>query len=157
MTSCLWLSVRLSSCLSLLQMAGGGLVPLSHAICCRPCLPSELPNPSPLPPTIAALSPEGSDLHNDLPSTSEASLAPYLGRIRGSAVKASRSASGRVERSSSGAALTRQAGNFTDTGSLSGGLVPVAIISIGCHPSSGRSFRALECEEDGASFVTGEP
>lgn len=24
-------------------MAGGGYVPLSHAICCRPCLPSELP------------------------------------------------------------------------------------------------------------------
>lgn len=24
-------------------VAGGGYVPLSHAICCRPCLPSELP------------------------------------------------------------------------------------------------------------------
>lgn len=24
-------------------MAGGGYVPLSHAICCRPCLPAELP------------------------------------------------------------------------------------------------------------------
>lgn len=26
-----------------LQVAGGGFVPLSHAICCRPCLPNELP------------------------------------------------------------------------------------------------------------------
>lgn len=24
-------------------VAGGGYVPLSHAICCRPCLPGELP------------------------------------------------------------------------------------------------------------------
>ena len=24
-------------------VAGGGYVPLSHAICCRPCLPEELP------------------------------------------------------------------------------------------------------------------
>lgn len=24
-------------------VAGGGFVPLSHAVCCRPCLPEELP------------------------------------------------------------------------------------------------------------------
>ncbi|PNH05569.1 E3 ubiquitin-protein ligase, partial [Tetrabaena socialis] len=67
-------------------MGGGGLVPLSRAICCRACLPGELPRP----------------LH---------------------------------------------LGNSTAK--------PVAVVSIGCHPSSGRQFRALQCEQAGSSFVTG--
>lgn len=32
---------------------------------------------------------------------------------------------------------------------------PVAIISVGCHPTSGRSYKALSCEPGGSSFVTG--
>ncbi|KAG2436269.1 hypothetical protein HXX76_006580 [Chlamydomonas incerta] len=32
---------------------------------------------------------------------------------------------------------------------------PVAVVSIGCHPSSGRQYRALSCEPSGGSFVTG--
>lgn len=74
-----------------MQMGGGGLVPLSHAICCRPCVPGELP-PEPL----------------------------------------------------------RRAGlpEYPDT-------KPLAVVSIGCHPSSGRAYRALTCESNGASFITG--
>ncbi|KAG1676824.1 hypothetical protein FOA52_010333 [Chlamydomonas sp. UWO 241] len=70
-------------------MAGGGLVPLSRAICCRPCTPTELP---------------------------------------------------------AGA----EAGG-------SGELVPkpVAVVSSGCHASSGRGPSGLSCEASGASFVTG--
>ncbi|KAG2449218.1 hypothetical protein HYH02_005965 [Chlamydomonas schloesseri] len=71
-------------------MGGGGLVPLSRAICCRPCLPGELPRPP-------------SDMHS--------------------------------------------LGNGTAK--------PVAVVSIGCHPSSGRQYRALSCEPSGGSFVTG--
>ncbi|KAG2499753.1 hypothetical protein HYH03_002685 [Edaphochlamys debaryana] len=67
-------------------MGGGGLVPLSRAICCRPCLPGELPRPIHL-------------------------------------------------------------GNSTAK--------PVAVVSIGCHPSSGRQYRALSCEPSGSSFMTG--
>ncbi|PNW87122.1 hypothetical protein CHLRE_02g110000v5 [Chlamydomonas reinhardtii] len=71
-------------------MGGGGLVPLSRAICCRPCLPGELPRPP-------------SEMH--------------------------------------------RLGNGTAR--------PVAVVSIGCHPSSGRQYRALSCEQSGGSFVTG--
>jgi hypothetical protein len=36
------------------------------------------------------------------------------------------------------------------------GLVqPVAVVSFGCHVSSGKSFNALMCEAAGGSFVTG--
>ncbi|KXZ49419.1 hypothetical protein GPECTOR_21g645 [Gonium pectorale] len=66
-------------------MGGGGLVPLSRAICCRPCLPGELPK-------------------------------PYHG-------------------------------NSTAR--------PVAVVSLGCHASTGKQFRALSCEQSGSSFVTG--
>jgi hypothetical protein len=32
---------------------------------------------------------------------------------------------------------------------------PVAVVSFGCHVSSGKSFNALMCEAAGGSFVTG--
>ncbi len=70
----------------LLQLTGGGLVPLSRARCCRPCLPAELPD---------------------------------------------------------------------SQGQLSPGAKPVAVVSIGCHKSSGQGSDALKCEPQGSSFVTG--
>lgn len=69
-----------------LQLSGGGLVPLSHAVCCRPCLPTELPKTqAPIPPDASA----------------------------------------------------------------------VAVMSIGCHASSGNGPWALRCEQQGSSVVTG--
>ncbi|GLI61083.1 hypothetical protein VaNZ11_003350 [Volvox africanus] len=68
-------------------MGRDGLVPLSRAICCRPCLPGELPRPA------------------------------HFGNV-----------------------------NVAK---------PVAVVAIGCHPSSGKQFRALACETAGSSFVTG--
>jgi hypothetical protein len=61
-------------------------VPLSRAICCRPCLPGELPKVS---------------------------------QLKDPAAKA------------------------------------VAIVSVGCHASSGKQYKALQCEQEGSSFVTG--
>lgn len=67
-------------------LTGGGLVPLSRARCCRPCLPAELPD---------------------------------------------------------------------SQGQLSPDAQPVAVVSIGCHKSSGQGSDALKCEPQGSSFVTG--
>lgn len=67
-------------------LAGGGLVPLSRARCCRPCLPTELPD---------------------------------------------------------------------SQGQLSPDSKPVAVVSIGCHKSSGQGSNTLKCEPQGSSFVTG--
>nr|QOL01263.1 putative extracellular protein TR9_068 [Trebouxia lynnae] len=67
-------------------LTGGGLVPLSRARCCRPCLPSELPD-----------------------------------------------SQGQISPDSKG----------------------VAIVSIGCHKSTGSGSGALKCEPQGSSFVTG--
>ena len=66
-------------------VAGGGYVPLSHAICCRPCLPDELP-PDP------------------------SGRAPSEAR-------------------------------------------PVALVSLGCHPST--DMLPTRCEERAGSFVAG--
>lgn len=67
-------------------VSGGGYVPLSHAICCRPCLPQELP-PDP-------------------------------------------------------------------SGQRPAGEVPVAVISLGCHPSTDRDL-STRCELSGSSLVSG--
>lgn len=69
-----------------LQLSGGGLVPLSHAICCRLCMPDELP------PTQAPISKDDR---------------------------------------------------------------AVAIMSLGCHASSGSGPFSLQCEPRGNSIVTG--
>ncbi|GLC41375.1 hypothetical protein PLESTF_000296800 [Pleodorina starrii] len=36
-----------------------------------------------------------------------------------------------------------------------GTVKPVAVVAIGCHPSTGKQYRALNCETAGGSFVTG--
>ena len=71
-----------------LQLTGGGVVPLSRARCCRPCLPPQLPD------SLGQLDPH---------------LNPH----------------------------------------------GVAIVSIGCHRSTGQGGEALKCEPQGSSFVTG--
>ncbi|KAL3155716.1 hypothetical protein ABBQ32_012737 [Trebouxia sp. C0010 RCD-2024] len=70
----------------MLQLTGGGVVPLSRARCCRPCLPAELPDS----PRQLDADPQG-----------------------------------------------------------------VAIVSIGCHRSTGQGSGSLKCEPQGSSFVTG--
>lgn len=72
----------------MLQLTGSGVVPLSRARCCRPCLPSQLPD-------------------------SLGQLDPHLDPQG------------------------------------------VAIVSIGCHRSTGQGSEALKCEPQGSSFVTG--
>lgn len=66
-------------------MVGGGYVPLSHAICCRPCLPEELP--------------------------------------------------------------------ADPTGRAAAGGKPLAVVSLGCHPST--DAQPLRCEGNAGSFVAG--
>lgn len=70
----------------MLQLTGGGVVPLSRARCCRPCLPTEVPD-----------------------SLGQPNADPQ----------------------------------------------GVAIVSIGCHKSTGQGSEALKCEPQGSSFVTG--
>ena len=132
-------------------------MPLSHAICCRPCLPTELPL---LPPPAAPLSTvQSAGTKIDLRSMSNTNSTSSTLGSTGTTIS---------DTSSGGGSLShlRQAGGTSDPTSAApsaaaavhndGSRLPVAVISIGCHPSSGSSFRALQCEEDGASFVTGE-
>lgn len=81
----MWMGLRVNA--MILQLSGGGLVPLSHAICCRLCMPEELP------PTQGPISKDDR---------------------------------------------------------------AVAIMSMGCHASSGSGPFALQCEPRGNSLVTGE-
>ena len=137
-------------------------MPLSHAICCRPCLPTELPLlPPPAAPFLAAplsaVQPAGTKI--DLRSMSNTNSTSSTLGSTGTIIS---------DTSSSGSSTShlRQAGGTSDPTSAApsaaaaanndGSRLPIAVISIGCHPSSGSSFRALQCEEDGASFVTGE-
>ena len=132
-------------------------MPLSHAICCRPCLPTELPL---LPPPAAPLSTvQSAGTKIDLRSMSNTNSTSSTLGSTGTTIS---------DTSSGGGSLShlQQAGGADPTSAApsaaaaavhnDGSRLPVAVISIGCHPSSGSSFRALQCEEDGASFVTGE-
>ena len=135
-----------------MQMAGGGLVPLSKAICCRPCLPSELPIPSPPPPPPSVAAPQ--------PSTAGGNLLDHpLSKITNPSIEVHSTKGSEGREGASGAlqsdVIVKGGGEGGGGGRGGNPLLPLAIISIGCHPSSGRSFKALQCEEDGSSFVTG--
>ena len=138
-------------------------MPLSHAICCRPCLPTELPLlPPPAAPFLAAplsaVQPASAKIDLHSMSNTNSTSSSTLGGT-GTTIS---------DTSSGGGSLShlQQAGGADPTSAApsaaaaavhnDGSRLPVAVISIGCHPSSGSSFRALQCEEDGASFVTGE-
>ena len=118
-----------------IQISGGGLVPLSHAICCRPCLPTEIPPQS--------------DPPDGMRTSRSARTALSSAAQRTAAGRASLPLSPDDPRWM----LSRGSESRGNNGSIPAS--PVAVISIGCHPSSGRVFRALQCEEDGNSFVAG--
>ncbi|GAX77300.1 hypothetical protein CEUSTIGMA_g4746.t1 [Chlamydomonas eustigma] len=164
-------------------MAGGGLVPLSHAICCRPCVPTELPVPPPplhaSPPSPPAnampsessnsqssqmrakseeLNDVGKTLHdeprndrNSLVDTAKLSARSISSWLSLPLPISSQYSSSKMNQGS----LPPGLGPSHFNASTSHTLQPLAVISVGCHPASGKAFRALQCELDGSSFVTG--
>lgn len=87
-------------------------MPLSNAICCRPCLPTDLPAP----PAASGDQPQPAQLEKGSPPVGLPVMGPQL----------------------------------NDSSPR-----PIAVVWIGCHPSTGRQLRALQCEQNGNSYVTG--
>jgi hypothetical protein len=171
-----------------LLTGGGGLVPLSSAICCRPCLPSELP--SYWQSKSLGASPDG-QLHSSRVSNAGSNgstkavtkvnpeekllLSTQQKPVTGTQAReqkpaAADTASGirplgnssdapkPATTASAGAAAAGDQGltvSAADRAGASDGITPVAVVSVGCHPSSGRGYQALQCEAGGASFITG--
>ena len=168
-------------------MGGGGLVPLSRAICCRPCLPvsfDPVDTRSAVLMTYYAFTTSMSWL-SSASLTDEVLMQGELPRTKTDTLRngTARSSFGRELLSASqpagdsmqlGSEPQDAQGGDTAAGRAAlflaalqqlqlrlshhagnGSARPVAVVSIGCHPSSGRQFRALNCEAAGNSFVTG--
>ncbi len=156
------------------QMGGGGLVPLSHAVCCRPCLPDALP--SQLRDAALALPPRHEPAPAQ-PSSSKgwrAAAAALLAWLRSPGHHAAGKADHRrlqeaqelarpPQEPAGGQSAAAAAAAAAAAGAPRVGLdpdppsdlKPLALVSFGCHPSSGHAYNALACEAQGASFVTG--
>ncbi len=114
-------------------------MPLSHAICCRPCLPSELPDSlrrAPDPKALALAMP-----HSDPKAiTHSASIGPEPRKGNGGrAIRSHEQQQGRL-----GPTADVLRGGGRGGGAADNASKPLAVISIGCHPSSGRASRALQ-------------
>lgn len=170
-------------------MAGGGLVPLSHAVCCRPCLPYDeavlaaesrqatgagtaagLTHAGSKQPagdaTVAAtaaaivssptMTPQKQQLPTAVSDASDTLTSPGFKRSRAAeAVAGSPYEPITAVASSAHPPSAAAAAEMTSVASILSASEAVAVISYGCHPSSGMGALSLQCESEGVSFVTG--
>lgn len=109
----------------------GGLLPLSRAICCRPCVPSSIDIPH-----TGANHQTNDRYHRRLLELGQAIATTRIGK-RSPLPPPSPSPSSPSD---------DEAKNRSKA---------VAIVSIACHPSSGRGPSQLSCEGKGSSFISG--
>lgn len=150
-------------------------MPLSPATCCRPCLPSPANASSSGPAAqqqvlahqlgparqhlILHMKAQGSSQQGPLPgySTSRSSV----GAVAPAASTDMRASSPTTPGPAAGASTAPRAAAgaaATIPGTITMGMNTadvLAIVSVGCHPSSGIAAGALRCESSGASFATG--
>ena len=71
------------------------------------------------------------------------------------AAAAAATVTGTVEEATRASAVALASSSHSLSSLLGTGVEPVALVSLGCHPSSGTAEAALQCEREGGSFVTG--